>query len=967
MNWHYLNLTFESSHSDQPLPAFCAFIVVAGLVLLAVLKGPRTKVVRMFSLNSFFIGCWAFGIYQLTVATNADQGLFWVRILNGLAAFIPPTFFHFAVLLTETEKDLATKRALIFGYGVALMLLLLSPTSLFVKGTVPKPHFFYYPSPGVFFYPYMVFHVSYVLWAFIRLIKRLRSAPPHEANSVFYVILAYILGFGGGLQTFLVGLGLPMWKYAMDMVPIGLSLIFYAIIARQLMDIRIVIRKTLLYSVVTAGSASVYAGVVTLLSRTLDFGPVSNGHFSAETFLWLGRNLNLSFAYSSIATAIFSLGFGLFVLLKGIHKPVNRLWFLTTASVALWCLGMGMMVRSSDAMTANMWQEYVDYLGSIMIPIFFLHFVTLVVNQKFRFLLYSGYFAALLLEGLNLTGHLISVRIQPPFNFYTQPLPTYGFFVAYFFALVLIAHWLLLRNMFTDDIKLRNQCRYIFLGTFVGFAGGSTTFFPVYNIPIFPYGDYAVPIYILTVSYAIFKHQLMDISVVIRKTLIYSMISAALAAIYVGTITLLTHVLEGRQAVTSAYSSALAAIFITLLFNPLRSRIQKVIDKVFSRTRLDLEGKMAEFSSAVVGEQDPVQVTQALFRALTEGFNPIDMALYERDGTNGDYQKIYSLRPNWPAIESDDVGALTRNVTQSQPFVVASQKDQWRDAISRARVAVVVPLKGRGEWIGCLLIGEKRSEEMYSEEDLALLGIMANQAAVIYERPRLIREVSGSFVHEVKTPLSKISLPAELTFLDIEKAREGEGVSDELLDKIQNRMKYIMEQSAVAGHRVDALRELSANDEHRHQRIDVKSLFEKSLNAMDEMLQRLSVKTEIEAPNDLPVILGDAEQLEIVFVNLIKNAAEAMSELPAGKPRELGICARVTNNRVSLQFCDTGPGIKPENIERIFQSHFSTKGSNGTGMGLFLCREIVTAHGGTIAVRSTPGEGSEFVIRLPTK
>src|SRR5262249_45144918 len=147
------------------------------------------------------------------------------------------------------------------------------------------------------------------------------------------------------------------------------------------------------------------------------------------------------------------------------------------------------------------------------------------------------------------------------------------------------SNFILLRSYLKSSGLKREQIKYLVFGTIVGFCGGATTYLSVYDVPVFPYGVYLVPVYIVTVSYAIFKHQLMDISLVIKKTLLYSLISAALACVYVGTITVFAQLLESRHGSASAFSSALAAIFITLLFNPVRLRTQRAVDRYFPREK----------------------------------------------------------------------------------------------------------------------------------------------------------------------------------------------------------------------------------------------------------------------------------------------------------------------------------------------------------------------------------------------
>ena len=113
-------------------------------------------------------------------------------------------------------------------------------------------------------------------------------------------------------------------------------------------------------------------------------------------------------------------------------------------------------------------------------------------------------------------------------------------------------------------------------------------------------------------------------------------------------------------------------------------------------------------------------------------------------------------------------------------------------------------------------------------------------------------------------------------------------------------------------------------------------------------------------------IRGDAKQLEIVFVNLIKNAAEAMSlHSSAGLARELSLKGHEDANWVVTSIKDSGPGIKRTDIGHLFEAYFTTKGSDGTGMGLFLTRQVIKAHGGSIDVKTEEGQGTEFIIRLP--
>ena len=135
----------------------------------------------------------------------------------------------------------------------------------------------------------------------------------------------------------------------------------------------------------------------------------------------------------------------------------------------------------------------------------------------------------------------------------------------------------------------------------------------------------------------------------------------------------------------------------------------------------------------------------------------------------------------------------------------------------------------------------------------------------------------------------------------------------------------------------------------------LQEVVERSLNRLE---LRPSVTTVCRSDPGVPELMADAEQLERVFMNLALNAQEA---IPFGG--ELTISTRTDGDCAEVQFSDTGVGIAEEDKDKLFEPLFTTK-SRGTGLGLAVCLEIVTKHGGAIDVESEQGEGSTFIVRL---
>lgn len=149
---------------------------------------------------------------------------------------------------------------------------------------------------------------------------------------------------------------------------------------------------------------------------------------------------------------------------------------------------------------------------------------------------------------------------------------------------------------------------------------------------------------------------------------------------------------------------------------------------------------------------------------------------------------------------------------------------------------------------------------------------------------------------------------------------------------------------------------------------DLKQVIEDTLLLMEKELQkyRIGIEKKIEA---VPLILAAGNQLQRVLINMLVNARQAM---PNGGMVLLQLTSEDEGRTVTLSIRDTGQGIAPEHLPKIFDPFFSTKsgpdasGKGGTGLGLSACREIIESHSGRIRVESSVGRGTQFIIRFPS-
>jgi signal transduction histidine kinase len=144
--------------------------------------------------------------------------------------------------------------------------------------------------------------------------------------------------------------------------------------------------------------------------------------------------------------------------------------------------------------------------------------------------------------------------------------------------------------------------------------------------------------------------------------------------------------------------------------------------------------------------------------------------------------------------------------------------------------------------------------------------------------------------------------------------------------------------------------------------LDVRCEVEDALRMVEVEAAEHGIKTEIIQPGERPIVLGDAGSLRSVFTNLIIDSLHAFNN--SGGALTITLLAHPEENIAQIDVSDTGKGIPAEDIPKLFEPYFSTK-ETGTGLGLAIVKKAVEDHGGTIAVKSTPGEGTTFSITLP--
>jgi two-component system, NtrC family, sensor kinase len=227
----------------------------------------------------------------------------------------------------------------------------------------------------------------------------------------------------------------------------------------------------------------------------------------------------------------------------------------------------------------------------------------------------------------------------------------------------------------------------------------------------------------------------------------------------------------------------------------------------------------------------------------------------------------------------------------------------------------------------------RREEDLQRREHLASIGLLASGVA-----------------HEVNTPLTGISSYAQI-LLD----RRGPD------DPEHGLLRKIQQQTQRAAGIASSLLNFARQADGDYQPIDLRDMTQETLQLFEPHLKGRRVELQKDLDARLPEVMGNRGRLQQVLMNLLLNAADAT---PDGGT--IAVRASAVNGRVRIMVIDTGSGIAPEHLDRIYDPFFTTKPrGRGTGLGLSVSYGIVKEHSGTLTAESTPGEGSRFIVSLP--
>jgi signal transduction histidine kinase len=668
--------------------------------------------------------------------------------------------------------------------------------------------------------------------------------------------------------------------------------------------------------------------------------------------------------------------YGTLTIVTLLHFTRARLLFaLYLFTATIWSLSGAVTYLDIDHQQTYFWAKMIVMTGSPM-AIFYYQFIRSYTKKQVNFWTYSGYALAALIIVLSMSGVLLQdaafidgqldMVFLPHINVILNII-TLGYLSAAGFTLY--SHY-----RASVDVTTRKRTVYLVTGAGALAIFGLTRIDPsLYQYPLDYTGGILNGILII---YVIIKYQLLDIKVAMQKGIVYSGLTITLSTTYLLSIYAIQLFFLDKLGYTSFAVVAATALFIALLFSPIRDVFQRWIDKVFYHDTYDYRQVLLDFSNKVNNVLDLNELQQTILQPIVESMHVKRAALLFPEVGTGDFKvrfvnqsnnedtfsRLRFLNDN-PIITwlTDKGEVLRRNLIDIIPQFMG----MWEVEITTLDVLgveLLCPIKSQGKLVGVLALGEKQSGTSYSDEEADLLKTISNEAAVAIENARMLDNLKTQQL-QVEQLLGQVVLAQE---------EERNRISIELHDSVAQWLVAVSYGIQTFRHGLPG-----KGAEHVHSELsDMEGTITKSLKELRRVVVGLRPPAldELGLTNALRKSLDDLEadgiageynqagepcrlpsSVEIAVYRVVQESL--MNIRKHAKATEVALNVDFNPHEMVVEICDNGKGF---NLTQTLDSAISVG-----HLGLLGMKQRAEMLGGNMNIRTVEGSGTTISFNFP--
>lgn len=709
-----------------------------------------------------------------------------------------------------------------------------------------------------------------------------------------------------------------------------------------------------------------------------------------------------------VLAAILCLFLGILVLSQNTKQRNNILFFFICLCFSVWAVSV-LAFLSTDRLDIAFIAAKLFYLAAAVFPVLLLLFAAVfpIGNDLSRI----GRIVTIV-TGIAMAAVLIfdpgfvtsSVIVHPDGNYVEVEYSSYLVYSIYFLFIFSSGIFFALRKYIRLKGRLRMQAGLYAIGIFLNSVPGviSNLLLPAFgNYDYIWVGPVASVFFLGFATYSIVKHGLFDIRLAAVRTLAYAVSLLTLAAMYYVLAYIVSITLFSGN-VSSTFSinplNILLAIGLAFVFQPIKTFFDKTTDQIFFRDRYNSEDFYARLNEVLTSTTELRGLLQRTAAEIGDTLKSEQGFFFVR---YGDDHHMSAGTKDHSFLPVSDIETLDRFVKKNDDKVTVADLLPEHDEIHRLlvshKIAVLMPLMRRSTIIGYLALGEHRSSG-YTNRDIKVLNTISDQLLIAIQNTLSVQEVKDINTHlqqriDAATKELKTS-NAQLRHLDATKDEFLSMASHQLrtpltsvkgylsmvlegdTGKINDMQKHLLGEAFTSSERMVHLIHDFLNVSRLQtgkfmleaKPVNLAKLIESEIQALKQVADARNMRLELEIENDIPLLKIDETKLQQVVMNYIDNALYySRPENPVVK-----IKLNKTDEAVELRVVDGGIGVPKVEQQQLFEKFFRANNArkqrpDGTGVGIYLAKKVINAHGGEIIFESEEGKGSTFGFSLPIK
>jgi signal transduction histidine kinase len=713
--------------------------------------------------------------------------------------------------------------------------------------------------------------------------------------------------------------------------------------------------------------------------------------------------------FISYVPAIFGLlSIAVFVFLNGGNSR-NNTFVCFNVAVALWLSFLLLADISSHTGPALVFLRIALFFGQLMFSAFYLFALTFPFQSKIRpvrqalFIMPNLLIAALLLTPLGLTS--VSVA-----NFGAKPqdvtfLYTFSDAVGIFYMLAGIVH-ILNKYRSSADVRQKKQIKYLLAGLTIAIVANILTgdVLTLLNVDsaYVDFNGFSLLIFSLMVAYAMFRHGFLDIRLIVARTTGYVMSLGTIAAVYsLLVFVVLAHFIHSnRITVATDVLYVSLAMFLAITFQPVKQFFDKFSNRLFYQDSYDTQAFLGQVNRVLASVYDLKQLLNKSAHIIQENLK-VSYCFYvivrpgEEEhlvvGTQGHPIYVPELRD----LLTTAIGRQRQKVISAENlpgrFSVHKQTFRSFDISALAQLSAGI----RGEPVGYIILGPKKSGNLFNSQDLNNLGILADELVIAIqnslhfeeiqnfnltlqakvndatrklrrtnEKLKILDETKDDFIsmasHQLRTPLT--SIKGYLSMVQEGDAGKVNATQAKMLGQAfisSQRMVYLIADLLNVSRLKTGKFIIEATP------TNLSKMVSEEIGQLVETAAGKNIELTYKQPKDFPDLMLDETKTRQVIMNFVDNA---IYYTPAGGHIQVELVDEPTS--VELRVVDDGIGVPRHEQHHLFTKFYRAGNAqkarpDGTGLGLFMAKKVVLAQGGSIIFESKEGQGSTFGFLFP--